>query len=495
MRFVSALAIILAIWEAVFAFYTLQGSMSSKVKEPEFLTTLQKDYGYNGLLDKIRKNDMKHLNGSVYLDYTGSGLYRTSQIKDVSEMFEKTLFANPHSLSPASSMTTDLVEEARKLVLDFVNADPNEYSVIFTASATSSLKLLGESFPWSNESLYLYTRDNHNSVLGIRRWAKHFYGKFKTVDPEDLEGSGKTIDRSSQGPFNLFAFPAEENFAGKKFDLRLIQKFRTTDFGAKFNKGKWFVLLDAAAYLPTNRLDLKRTPADFVVMSFYKIFGYPNLGALVVRNDALKYLQKRDFSGGTVVIATCGTDYALFQPRGCVKFEDGTVPFLSIVALREGIKKYNELGIENIHKHSWAVTRELYARLARLRHSTTGRPAVKIYGNHMRNDPSKQGAILTVNFLNETGGFVGYNEVMKHASAENINVRVGCFCNPGACINAAGLEDDQVQEYYGKKTSCHDNIDIVNGVPLGAVRISMGAYTNMEDVEAFEAFAKKYFVK
>ena len=494
MKLVYAFAVLLVIWEAGFTFYRLSSDFATKQKEPEFLTSLKNDYGYNGKIYDIRKNDMEHLNGSVYLDYTGAGLYRTSQIREISKTFEKTLFANPHSLSPASSLTTDLVEEVRQLVLDFVGADPKDYSVIFTASATSSLKLLAESFPWSNESLYLYTRDNHNSVLGIRRWAKHFYAKFRTVDPEDLEGTGRTIDHSSQGPFNLFAYPAEENFAGKKYDLGWIQKFRTTDFGKKFNKGRWFVLLDASAYLPTNRLNLRQTPADFVVMSFYKIFGYPNLGALVVRNDALKYLEKRDFSGGTVVIATCGTDYALFQPRGCVKFEDGTLPFLSIIALRESIKKYNELGVESIHKHSWVVARELYTRLSRLRHSTTGRPAVKIYGNHMYNDPKKQGAIVTVNFLNETGGFIGYNEVMKHASEENINVRVGCFCNPGACISAAGLEDDQVQEYYGKKTSCHDSIDIVNGIPLGAVRISMGAYSTMEDIEAMEALAKKYFV-
>ena len=481
---------------ALFLYIAITNQERLENSKPNFLTNLGKDYGYDGLLDDIKRNDLVHLNGSTYLDYTGAGLYRTSQMREVFQRLESNLFANPHSASPASSRTTDLVEEARDLVMKFVNADPNEYTVIFTASATSSLKLLGESFPWSQDSLYLYLRDNHNSVLGIRRWAKHFSAKFRTVDPEEIESiDSRPIDRTNDGPFNLFAFPAEENFAGKKFPLSWIQKFRTTDVGSHFNKGKWFVLLDAAAYVPTNKLDLKRTPADFVVMSFYKIFGYPNLGALIVRNDALKYLEKRDFSGGTVVIATCGTDYALFQPRGCAKFEDGTIPYLSIIALHEGFKKYNELGVERINKHTWTVTRELFTRLNRIRHNSTGRPVVKIYGNHMRNDPSQQGAIFAINILNSTGGFVGYNNVMKHASAENINVRVGCFCNPGACISAAGLQDDQVEEYYGKKTSCHDSIDIINGIPLGAVRISLGPYTTMDDVEKFEQFIRKYYVE
>ena len=47
---------------------------------------------------------------------------------------------------------------------------------------------------------------------------------------------------------------------------------------------QWKVLLDAAAFVPTQPLDLRQYPADFVTISFYKIFGYPTgLGALLVR--------------------------------------------------------------------------------------------------------------------------------------------------------------------------------------------------------------------
>jgi len=34
------------------------------------------------------------------------------------------------------------------------------------------------------------------------------------------------------------------------------------------------VLLDAAAFVPTNRLDLRVVTPDFVAISFYKMFGY-----------------------------------------------------------------------------------------------------------------------------------------------------------------------------------------------------------------------------
>lgn len=461
---------------------------------PNFKTPNSKYYGYDGKLNTIRRFDMKHLNGSVYLDYTGSGLYRTSQIKNIEKMYENTLFANPHSLSPASVVTTDLVESARDLVLKFLGTNAKEYSVIFTASATASLRLLAESFPWSHDSLYLYTRDNHNSVLGIRRWATHFGAKFRVANDNELESEGRRKSSSDSNTAHLFAYPIEENFAGKKYPLSWVKKFQNTDFGNKFVRGgKWYVLLDAAAYLATNSLNLTEVPADFVVMSFYKLFGFPNLGALVVKNNVIPNLRKIGFSGGSVVMATCGKDFALLQPRGCSRFEDGTIPFLAITALHEGFKKINELGIENINKHTWCVTRELFVRLNGLRHSN-GRPAIRIYGNHMKNDPEKQGSIVTVNFMNSTGGYVGYNEVMQNAAKENINIRVGCFCNPGGCTSANGLTDDEVEDYYNKKTSCHDRIDIVKGIPLGAVRISLGTYTTMEDVEAFTNFVQKYFI-
>lgn len=58
------------------------------------------------------------------------------------------MFGNPHSANPSSSMTGEKVEEVRDLVLRYFNADPAEYQVVFTRSATGALKLVGETFPW-----------------------------------------------------------------------------------------------------------------------------------------------------------------------------------------------------------------------------------------------------------------------------------------------------------------------------------------------------------
>ena len=110
--------------------------------------------------------------------------------------------------------------------------------------------------------------------------------------------------------YNLLAFPGECNFAGIKYPLDIVQGFEANNWGKKFGDGEWHVLLDAAAFVPTNPLDLNKYPASFVDMSFYKMFGYPTgVGCLLVRNDVAGILKKNWFAGGSVVSVSCETDF------------------------------------------------------------------------------------------------------------------------------------------------------------------------------------------
>ena len=56
------------------------------------------------------------------------------------------------------------------MVLSFFQA-PRGYTVIFTPNATGALKLVGESFPFKQDSSLALCADSHNSVHGIREFA------------------------------------------------------------------------------------------------------------------------------------------------------------------------------------------------------------------------------------------------------------------------------------------------------------------------------------
>ena len=55
-------------------------------------------------------------------------------------------------------------------MLTFFRAPP-EYTVVFTANATAALKLVGESFPFTENGTYVLGADSHNSLHGIREFA------------------------------------------------------------------------------------------------------------------------------------------------------------------------------------------------------------------------------------------------------------------------------------------------------------------------------------
>jgi molybdenum cofactor sulfurtransferase len=71
----------------------------------------------------------------------------------------------------SSRLSLRFADEARTTVLSFFHAPP-EYTVIFTANASSALKLVGEAFPFGAESSYVLGADSHNSVHGIREFAQ-----------------------------------------------------------------------------------------------------------------------------------------------------------------------------------------------------------------------------------------------------------------------------------------------------------------------------------
>lgn len=93
---------------------------------------------------------------SVYLDWTGSAVYRASQVDAMAKDLKTHLYGNTHSENPSSLLTERRVEEVRGTILSFFNTTLSEYSVIFTSGATAALHLVSETFPWSNSSRFTY---------------------------------------------------------------------------------------------------------------------------------------------------------------------------------------------------------------------------------------------------------------------------------------------------------------------------------------------------
>ncbi len=171
------------------------------------------DYEWDGAaVAALRAREYARLDeqNQIYLDYTGGGLYAESQLRKHGELLRRGVFGNPHSGNPTSRAATRLADAARRAVLAFLSASPDEYTVIFTANASGALKLVGESYAFTRGSRLLLTADNHNSVNGIREFARS-RGADVTYLPlrtPDLRQDGKHCSRGTRSDRDKEAKPA-----------------------------------------------------------------------------------------------------------------------------------------------------------------------------------------------------------------------------------------------------------------------------------------------
>lgn len=224
------------------------------------------------------------------MDHAGASQYSERQLGAVLDNLSSNIYSNPHT----SKTTEDIVDQVRYQVLNFLNTNADEYSVIFTSGATDALKLVGESFCFGDGGAFVYLRDNHTSVLGMREIVQ----AKRIICLERSEFLNREFSKLqlSSAMNSLFVFPAQCNFSGFKYPLELIDEIND-------DSGR-LICLDAASFVSTSPLDLQIHHPDFVCISFYKIFGFPTgLGALLVRRRAEKFLKKKYYGGGTVKIS------------------------------------------------------------------------------------------------------------------------------------------------------------------------------------------------
>lgn len=433
--------------------------------------------------ENLRKREFSRLEKDkhVYLDYTGGNLYPQSLIYQHFAYLKENVFGNPHSMNPTSRMSTKYVESARKAVSKFFNAD--DYIVIFTANASEALHIVGENYPFEDDGFFMLSADNHNSVNGIREYCKNKGGRFlySPLNYEDLSINEQFLDeaivKESDGKNKLFAYPAQSNVSGVRHPLSFIEKFQ---------KAGWDVLLDAAAYVPTSRLDLSVYKPDFVSVSFYKIFGFPTgIGCLLVRKDKFPKLQKRWFAGGTVSLVSVNVDHH-YLANNHERFENGTVNYLEIPAVERGLAFMDDIGMGRLNERIAALTSYLIASLLSLKHQN-GNDLVRIFGPTDRKD---RGGNIILNFYSQAGAAHPFEEIEAMASSRMISLRGGCFCNPGIDEVNNCVSTDELARYYTSrdKGDYYDMIAFL-GKMRGAIRLSVGMATTKADIDAFVKFA------
>ena len=486
----------------------------------------------------------------VYLDYAGASLPWKSQMEKICT--DVSILANPHSTGPAAARTSRRMEHVQKRLLDWLDAHPGRlagiqrdksdsksnqkgrnddpdhhpgYEILFTSGTTQAMQIVAERLAWKAEcqncgrsSQLVCPVEAHTSLIGMRGCALAKGASFHCLPIAQLEkelNSDKSPSwyktHSQPCPYcpvqipNLLAMPLECNFGGNRTAFSQAWAQKLSQPGRP-----WWSLLDIAKAVSTGPVSLRRKNPDFCTLSFYKVFGAPTgLGCLLVKRNILnEWLgdggSKEQFyhGGGSVDLLLPRQNITIprSSPSLLSSLKSGTCHFRGIVELKHGFDILDRLGMESIHKHTLSLARELFRRFRRLRHANDC-PVVEFYGawsSESALEATDIGPTLAFNLQRQDGSYVGFNEVAKLAALNRpcpIQLRVGCFCNPGACQQALQLKEDRVLENHRKTGHvCGDDIDIIDGSPTGAVRVSFGKDSTWEDLDALITFVERVFV-
>lgn len=424
----------------------------------------------------LRRREFSRLDatGCAYLDYAGSALYPESLVRRDSRRLLRRVMGNPHSESGPSLASTEALDEARSLTLRFFDAPATEYDVVFTANASGAMRIVAEAFPFVDGSRLVLTADNHNSINGLRLSASSGRARVHYIPlDEHLRGSDPVRWLPCAPHPSLFAYPAQSNFSGVRHPLHWVKDAQARGYR---------VLLDAAAYVPSSTLSLTEVPADFVAISFYKMFGYPTgVGALIARREALATLGRAYFGGGTVqFVSVQNDDLCRLRPDGTA-FEDGTPNFLAMPAVCDGLRWMTRIGISSIQEHVSRLTSLLLDRLMELG------DRVRVYGPL---DTQDRGGVIAFN-LYSNGRVLDYELVEAAARCRGIAIRGGCFCNPGASEHAFGIPAAQARHCLRGEFSVPKFRACLDGHAVGALRASLGIATSADDVNRLIALASE----
>ena len=420
------------------------------------------------------RDELSHLEGEVYLDYAGAGVYCQSQVRALAQDLTQGGLGNPHSKNRGGERSRERIELLREELRTHFNAE--NYHVVLTSGATGALRMVAHNFNFTSDSSYTVLEHNHNSVLGIRNCCLAKGGRYAAVP---LSSFPPKVNASS-----LVAAPLVCNYSGLVVPLKWCRAVR---------EGGGASLVDAAGAFGKKTVDLSDidTQPDFLVGSFYKAFGLPTgMGFLLIRKNSERLFHPTYFGGGTLLGASATEAWEERAQDVPQSLEDGTISFLDIGAALYGLNLLKKMSLCTIETRLKRLTETLVEGLRALQHGN-GVPLCKIHGH---DGVDEYIGIVAFTMQERDGTPIGYNAAVEVANAHKIHIRGGCFCNPGACHKYLNLTTEDAKSHRSAGHVCGDSMDIVNGQHTGAIRASVGLYTTDRDIASLISCLKSSFI-
>jgi selenocysteine lyase/cysteine desulfurase len=369
------------------------------------------------------------------------------------------LYASVHrGTGYKSRWSTEVYEQARAIVGEFVGADPERDVVVFGRNTTDAVNLLAGSLPLPDDAVVLTTvLEHHSNDLPWRARARVVHVGARpdgTLDEDQLDD----LLALHAGRVALLAVTGASNVTGVVPPVhRLARKVHAA--GAR-------IFVDAAQLAAHRRIEMGAhgDPGhlDFVVLSAHKMYAPFGTGALIGARDA--FGSTPDHPGGGTVRAVAIDDvvWADLPDRE----EAGSPNVVGVVALAAAIRWLSDVGLDRIAAHEAELTRSAMARLARV-------PGLRIHGPVGADVTASKVGVIPFTVEGIDHGLVAAVLGYEHA----VGVRSGCFCAHPYVARLLQLEQAEVSRWMARVRGSNKRQS------PGMVRMSLGCYSDESDVD------------
>ena len=296
-----------------------------------------------------------------------------------------------------------MIDEARKTIAKFLNANSNE--IVFTSGASMSLNMVAYGYGMKHikkdDEIIISQSEHASNVLPWFRIAELTGAKIVYV-PLDKEGriTPESVKSVITDKTKVISIAQVGNVLGFVVDMKSIAKIA--------HDHDVVVVCDGAQSVPHMQVDVKDLDIDFLCFSGHKMCGPTGVGVLYGKYELLDDMDPLLSGGGmNVKFEMCGDVKYLNPPS---KFEAGTMNIEGIYGLKAAVEYIEKIGINNINEYEKSLRKYMIEKMKEV-------PDIIIYNEHA------DSGIVTFNLKN-----IFAQDLATYLNSKGIAVRSGQHC-------------------------------------------------------------------